>query len=62
MKDFANSLINNNTKVIRVSSLRSYSSFLFFSNITTKVYFTNMSNEPKFEMENSEILDILLIV
>lgn len=61
MKDFANSLINNNTKVIRVSSLRSYSSFLFFSNITTKVYFTNMSNEPKFEME-TEILDILLIV
>lgn len=61
MKDFANSLIDNNTKVIRVSSLRSYSSFLFFSNITTKVYFTNMSNEPKFEME-TEILDILLIV
>lgn len=61
MKDFANSLINNNTKMIRVSSLRSYSSFLFFSNITTKVYFTNMSNEPKFEME-TEILDILLIV
>lgn len=61
MKDFANSLINNNTKVIRVSSLRSYSSFLFFSNITTKVYFTNMSNEPKFEVE-TEILDILLIV
>lgn len=47
--------------MIRVSSLRSYSSFLFFSNITTKVYFTNMSNEPKFEME-TEILDILLIV